>query len=262
MGTLKLRPRYQRLAVDEGTAYSEANFEPAFVEWEIDPAHAALVMVDCWDRHPIVTHQERASAICSERIAPVAQACRDAGVTVIHAPSPPQARKYPQWTKFADDADLFGAPSEAPQWPPEEMREGKGDCAQFSKPAEPVKDAWIEAELEHRDIIDCLKPQPHEFVVATGAQLHRLCRHREILHLFYAGFAANMCVPGRDYGMRAFNRRGYNLVLLRDCTTAIEAATTFDALALTEAAVMEVEMLLGFTLTSDELIAACQGAIE
>lgn len=260
MGTLKLRPRYQRHAVDEGADYVEANFERAFVEWEMDPAEAALVMVDCWDRHPIATHQARAEAICSERIAPVAQACREAGVAVVHAPSPGQARKYPQWTKFACDADLFGAPGEPPAWPPEEFRNKDGACAQFAKPAEPALKAWIDAQLEGRRIIDCLEPEPDDFVIATGDQLHRLCRHEGIVHLFYCGFAANMCVPGRDYGMRAFQRRGYNPVLLRDCTSAIEAGSTYGAMALTEASILEVEMLLGFTLTSDELIAACEGA--
>lgn len=260
MSTLNLRPRYQRVAVDEGVEFAEPRFERAFVDWQLDASQAALVMVDCWDRHPIVTHQQRAEAICRERIAPLARACRDAGVAVIHAPSPGQARKYAQWTKFADDADLFGAPSETPAWPPEQFRQKEGDHAQFARPAEPVKDAWVEAELEHRRIIDCLEPQPDDFVIATGEQLHRLCRHEGIVHLFYVGFAANMCVPGRDYGMRAFSRRGYNLILLRDCTSAIEAGSTFDAMALTEAAILEVEMLLGFTLTSEELIGACRDA--
>jgi nicotinamidase-related amidase len=260
MQKLRLRPRYQRLAVDEGTEYSEANFERAFVEWEMTPSEAGLVLVDCWDRHPIVTHHERTGAICRERIAPVVDACRDAGIAVIHAPSPGQARKYSQWTKFADDKDLFGGSSEAADWPPEDFRSHEGEYAQFEKPSEPLKDRWISDELEHRDIVACLKPASEDFVIATGDQLHRLCRHRGLVHLFYAGFAANMCVPGRDYGMRAFNRRGYNLILLRDCTTAIEAASTFAAMSLTEAAIMEVEMLLGFSLTSDELLAACAAA--
>ena len=100
--------------------------------------------------------------------------------------------------------------------------------------------AWIDSELEGRRIVDCLEPRPEDFVISTGEQLHRLCRHEGIVHLFYCGFAANMCVPGRDYGMRAFQRRGYNLVLLRDCTSAIEAGSTYDAMALTEAAILEV----------------------
>lgn len=257
MGRIRLRPRYQRLAVDEGVEFAESNFVRAFVDWEMDPAEAGLVLVDCWDRHPIVSHQQRAVETCRERIVPTAEACRRAGVAVIHAPSHRQAKLYPQWTKFASDAELLGGSGEGAEWPPQAFRDKEADYAQFAKPAEPVRDAWIEEQMEGRKIIDILDPQPEDFVIATGEQLHRLCRHEGIVHLFYCGFAANMCVPGRDYGMREFNRRGYNLILLRDGTTAIEAATTVEALALTEAAIMEVEMLLGFTLTCAELVSAC-----
>lgn len=260
MGRLHLRPRYQRLAVDEGVQYVEGNFERAFVDWQMDPSEAGLVLVDCWDRHPIVNHLERVVQICRERIVPVVNACRSAGVAVIHGPSMPQARTHEQWTKYASDAELFPRAGEAPEWPPQEFRKKSGDYAQFDKPAEPVRDAWIEEYMDGRKIIEMLDPLPEDFVIATGEQLHRLCRHRGIVHLFYCGFAANMCVMMRDYGMREFNRRGYNLVILRDATTAIEAATTVDDLALTEAAIVEVEMLLGFSITSTELVTACERA--
>ncbi len=259
MSAIKLQVRYQRHAPDEGQEYIEANFHRAFAEWSLDPSEAALVMVDCWSIHPIVSHQERAARICAELIAPVAEACRRAGIAIVHAPSPPQARLYPQWTKYASDAELFGTPSVPPAWPPEAFRNREGKYAQFAKMPEPVLERWREEEMPKRRIIDCLEPQPDDFVIATGEQLHRLCRHNEILHLFYCGFAANMCVPGRDYGMRAMHRRGYNIILLRDCTTAIEASHTYENLTLTEAAILEVEQLLGFTTTAAELIAACEG---
>ncbi|MGC9316666.1 MAG: isochorismatase family protein [Armatimonadota bacterium] len=260
MGSLSLRARYQRHSVDEGVEYIEANFERGFVDWEMDPGEAGFVLVDCWDRHPIASHQKRAEEICNTRLVPAAEACREAGVAIIHAPSPPQARLYPQWTKFAGDRELFGADEEPPAWPPEQFRDKEGDYAQFARPREPRHDAWVEAERDNRRIIACLEPRPEDFVIATGEQLHRLCRHEGIVHLFYCGFAANMCVPGRDYGMRAMQRRGYTIVLLRDGTTAIEAGHTVDDLALTEASILEVEMLLGFTVTSAELIAACGAA--
>lgn len=259
MAEIKLQARYQRHAVDEGVRYSEDNFERAFLDWTMKSEEIALVMVDCWSIHPIVTHQERAGKICSEQIAPLAQACRDAGIAVVHAPSPGQAKLYPQWTRYATDAELFGAQAEPADWPPQEFRSKEGDYAQFAKMAEPLRERWLAEDLDKRAIIDCLTPQTDDFVVATGDQLHRLCRHREIMHLFYCGFAANMCVPGRDYGMRAMNARGYNLALLRDCTSAIEAQTTYPEMALTEAAILEVEMLTGFTATSDDLLAACGG---
>lgn len=260
MGELRLQVRYQRHATDEGVRYSEDNFERTYADWSLPPEQAALVMVDCWDRHPIVTHQERAEHICAELIAPVAEACREAGVTVVHAPSPPQAKLYPQWTKYAAEAELFGEEAAAPPWPPAEFRNREGEYAQFARKPEPQLKRWIEEQLPGRRIIACLEPRPEDFVIATGEQLHRLCRHRGILHLFYCGFAANMCVPGRDYGMRAMHRRGYNIVLLRDCTTAIEAQSTYPQMALTEAAILEVEMLLGFTTTAAELLQACRAS--
>ncbi len=257
MSTISLQVRYQRHAPDEGEEYIEPNFHRAFLDWELNPTEAALVMVDCWNIHPIVTHQQRAARICADLIAPVAEACRRAGVHVVHAPSPGQAKLYEQWTKYAGDAELFGPGGEPPDWPPVEFRNREGDYARFVRPQEPATKRWLDTELENRRIIDCLEPRPDDFVVATGDQLHRLCRHNRVVHLFYCGFAANMCVPGRDYGMRAMQRRGYNIILLRDCTTAIEASHTYESLAITEASILEVEMTLGFTATAADLIAAC-----
>ncbi len=256
MSQVTLQVRYQRHSVDTGVAYAEPNFERTTMDVSFKPEQAALVMVDCWDRHPIVTHQERAARICVELIAPAAQACRDAGLTVIHAPSPGQARLYPQWTKYASDVELWGPPASEIAWPPAEFRSRSGEYEKLAKRPEPELKRWLDEDLAGRCIVASLEPKPDDFVVATGDQLHRLCRHREILHLFYCGFAANMCVPGRDYGMRAMNQRGYGLVLLRDCTSAIEAQTTYPTMALTEAAILEVEMLTGFSATSEELVAA------
>jgi hypothetical protein len=67
-----------------------------------------------------------------------------------------------------------------------------------------------------------------------------------------------MCVPGRDYGTRAMERRGYNVILLRDCTTAIEGHETIHDEWLTKAAILEHEMILGHTAIAADLIAACE----
>ncbi len=195
MSTISLQVRYQRHAPDEGEEYIEPNFRRAFLDWELTATEAALVMVDCWSIHPIVTHQQRAAQICTDLIAPVAEACRRAGVRVVHAPSPGQAKLYEQWTKYACDAELFGGGGEPPEWPPAEFRNREGDYAQFARPTEPATKKWIDEELENRRIIDCLEPQAGDFVVATGEQLHRLCRHNGVVHLFYCGFAGHRGRP-------------------------------------------------------------------
>ena len=109
-----------------------------------------------------------------------------------------------------------------------------------------------------RRILPPLTPQPKDYVIATGEQLHRLCRHQEILHLFYAGFAANVCVLYRDYGTRAMAQRGYNVILLRDGTCAIEANSTLQDERLLKAAILGIEMFVGSTTTSQALLNACK----
>ena len=78
------------------------------------------------------------------------------------------------------------------------------------------------------------------------------------MHLFYAGFAANVCVLYRDYGTRAMAKRGYNVILLRDGTCAIEADVTLQDERLLEAAILGIEMWVGSSTTSQALLDACQ----
>ena len=260
MAQVTLPVRYYRLGPEGDQPVVEGNFDFATKELTIPAEQIGLVLVDCWDIHPYLSHLERGEKICQDVLAPVADSCRRAGMAVIHAPSPGQARLYPQWTKYATDAELFGTPQTSPEWPPADMRSRTGDYAQFAKEVVPAVRKWRRDDLPRRKIMELLAPQAEDFVIATGEQLHRLCRHNGIVHLIYGGFAANMCVPGRDYGTRAFGRRGYDVILLRDGTTAIEAHCTLDGMRLTEAAILETEMSIGFTCQSRDLRAACEEA--
>jgi nicotinamidase-related amidase len=148
---------------------------------------------------------------------------------------------------------------EPDSWPPAEFRRREGEYAPFAKPAEPKITDWVKDPSRYR-IYEPLGPEPGDFVVATGDQLHRLLKHQRRLHLFYAGFATNICVLYRDYGTRAMAQRGYNVILLRDATIGIEAHDTVEGGWLTQAAVRSVEMLTGHTTTAGEFIDACRGA--
>ncbi len=252
----KLPVRYCELNVPDGEPWTEDRFHTKELLWEIDPAQAALVMVDVWDNHPYASHLDRGAQITQERIVPVVEFCRKAGITVIHAPSPGQAVKYRQWVRYAGDRETGAGSPAAPDdgWPPQEFRSRTGAYARFAKPKVERRERWLKEDLPNRKIMPCVEPQPDDFVVSTGGQLHRLLRHREILHLFYCGFAANMCVLHRDYGIEAMQRRGYNIIILRDCTTAIESAETFPHMMHTKASVGIVEMVWGVSATSEDLI--------
>jgi nicotinamidase-related amidase len=262
MALVHLPVRYCELTPPEGTPWREENFELQTLTWDIDPEQAALVMVDVWDIHPYESHLERGGEITRDRLVPVADACRAAGVTVVHAPSPGQAVKYPQWVRYAGDREVVGPSASEDSWPPKDFRSRTGEYARFAKPEHKRRQDWLADELPKRAIMPCIEPKPADFVVQNGDQLHRLLRHRGILHLFYAGFATNMCVLHRDYGIIAMQKRGYNIVLLRDCTVGIESAETVADMVHTRAAVSIVEMIFGVTATSEQFIAACHDAGE
>jgi len=259
MGAIRIPVRYYRLGVEEGAPCEEERFQYGTLNWTLPAEQTALVMVDCWDIHYIQSHEERSGRICRERLKPAVEACRSAGIAVVHAPSPPRAKYYAQWVRYAGDEELNPNSSAASEWPPDPFRKRTGEWAAFAKPREWVLDAWAKRADQQR-IVPEIAPQPDDFVIGTGAQLHRLCRDRGILHLIFAGFATNMCVLYRDYGTRAMQQRGYNVILLRDCTTAIEAAHTLEGEGLTQWSILEIEMIVGTTTTSDEIIRACASA--
>ena len=260
MSEISLTVRYYRFDFEEGQAWREENMRDVETTWRLKGEEAALVLVDCWDRHYLESHLERTNDIVREHIAPVIKACHEAGITVVHAPSPDEAKRYPRWLAYAGDEELFPPAASADDWPPSEFRDRSGEYQEFAKPPSQAVAKWSEEHRELMRIAPEIEPGEGEFVVATGGQLHRLLKDRKILHLFYAGFAANMCVPYRDYGVRAMRNRGYNIILLRDCTTGIEAYDTLPSFALTRAAILDVEMNLGFSTTAEALTEACQAA--
>jgi nicotinamidase-related amidase len=248
--------RYYRHHTDPGVPCVEANFQYAQHTLRIPTDQAALILVDVWDVHPVASHLARTDEITRTRIVPVVEAARKAGVTVIHAPSLPIAKKYPQWVRYAEDVDPQSSPT-GERWPPPTFARREGDYAQFARPAEPMMDLWQD-RLAARRILADVEPEADDFVVGTGEQLQRLLADRQILHLFYVGFATNICVPFRDYGMRAFRKRGYNPILLRDCTTAIEAHDTVDDLLITRLAIRDFEMMdIAWTATGEDFLRVC-----
>ena len=262
MKELTFTGRYSREYTDPEVPCREENFGWHEREMTVPAGQSALVLVDCWDRHPVVSFSERAGRVVRERILPTVEACREAGVKIVHAPSPAVAHEYPQWMVYAGDRELFADSGPAPAWPPVEfVRRAHGYTDNpYARPGEPTLEQWLEDEtlFPEMRIIDLLEPAPEDFVVATGDQLHRLCRHREILHLFYAGFAANICMQFRDYGIRALRDRGYHTVLLRDCTAAIEGSHTLGGEWLLEAAIFNIELKVGCSTTVEQLQQACQ----
>lgn len=257
MANLKLPVRFLRHGTDDGIECIEEEILHEERHWSLPAEQSALVLVDCWAEHFIRSHQENSGRIMQEVLAPVVEAARRAGVLVIHAPSPNYIDIYPQWVAYASDRDLgFEPPAPIPAWPPAEFRNRAGEYAAYKRPEEPKVREWL-TDMSRYRIADVLAPQPGDFVIRTGDQLHRLLTHQHRLHLFYAGFATNMCILYRDYGTRDMGRRGYNILLLRDCTDGIECRETREGRWQTQAAILSIEVGVGCSVTSQDFLRAC-----
>jgi nicotinamidase-related amidase len=255
MKSIELDLRYYHLT--RKANMQEKDFHLKSLRFEFPVDQIALIQVDVWSDHYVSTHLQRGRDITLQRINPVSDAFRSTGAAVIHAPSPSCAKHYAPWTHFASDDEIFGRPAvPKDEWPPAEFRSRTGEYEKWARPQDPHDQVFADI-IKNRRVIPEAEPKEGDYVILTGEQLHRLLKHKKILHLFYAGFAANMCVPFRDYGMRAMKDRGYNPILIRDCTTAIEVSNTHATLDLSRAAVIDTEVNIGYTTQSSDLLAAC-----
>ncbi len=248
--------RYYRVFTDDNVSCNEANLQFVERDLPVPVAQAALVLVDVWSTHYIDSWLARAKQVTQERIVPLLEAARRIGMTVIHAPSPMVADRY---TEPQPQADAPRQPQS--DWPPAEFRGiyRGGEYSAFGRNSEPRLGAALDRYVTELDISPAIKPLPDEPIIHTGAELQALLESRQILHLFYAGFATNWCIILRDYGIYAMNDRGYNIILMRDATTGIEFHDTCGTLLATEIAIREIETKHGWSATTDAFVTASAG---
>lgn len=167
---------------------------------------------------------------------------------VIHAPSPPVAKFHPNWVKLVPASEMN---TKRDSWPPAAFRSLSGPYQAYSRPEEPreAEKQSLPTLTFHPKIV----PVGKEAVVATGEELHRYCKEQGILFLFFAGFNTNACIISRDYGTLQMSNRGYQVMLVRDCTTGMESKYTQASLGQTTGAILLLEMFGQYSVASDEI---------
>lgn len=247
--SLNIKPRYHRWHVDPGVEWLETSTGYATLDWSIPLPQTALVLVDVWQRHYLKDTEERGEKVIQEKLIPLVSACRQSGMTLIHAPSPSVAKQHPNWVKLINESELTGKRNE---WPPSQFRNLSGPYKDYNRPFEPREEE--RQNLPELTFHPQVQPESKEAVVATGEELHRLCKKEGILFLFFAGFNTNACILSRDYGTVQMSNRGYQVILVRDCTTGMESAETQPTLGQTKNAVLLLEMFGQYSILSDEVI--------
>ena len=251
---ITIAPRYYRWHVDKGVVWIEKNTRYAHLNWEIPLAQTALVLVDVWSHHYLKDTETRSEEIVRNKIISLLNACRKAKMPIIHAPAPRLAEAHPSWVNLIEK----GNSESKEDWPPAAFRSKTGIYKNYARPIEPREEELneIRARLAMHPLVQV---EGKEAVISTGEELNRWCKQQGILFLFYLGFNTNACILMRDYGTLAMGRRGYEIILLRDCTTGMESFETHKTLGQTRGAVLFLEMFGHYSLISEELIAGLPG---
>ncbi len=251
--SLHVRPRYHRWHVDPGVEWLETNTGYAHLDWNIPLAQTALVLIDVWQRHYIIDTEIRSEVVIDEHLVPLIQACRQSGMEVIHAPSAPTAQEHPNWL------NLIKTPEKRPaeSWPPAQFRSLSGPFKAYRRPDEVREPERL--ALPNRIIHPKVEPIAGEAVIATGDELHQYCKQKGIMFLFFAGFNTNACVLRNDYATIKMAEKGYQVLIVRDCTTGMETRETQETLSQTTGSILHLEMFGQYSVSSDEMIAGFRG---
>jgi nicotinamidase-related amidase len=123
-----------------------------------------------------------------------------------------------------------------------------------------VEERWERDPAEFR-FSKLVEPRPGEYIVHKQMYsgffetcLESLLRNLRIRNLVVVGFAANACVQAT---LNDALYRNYRVVLLRDCTAAMEYHDTIEEQTVTRSVIRHVEAFLGYTSTSQDFIRSC-----
>ena len=274
MAQATLPVRFYRQYPEPGQKNTESSHGHAHTTIQIDTQRTALVLIDIWDATEVLARygwspgltediRRRVENITRQHIAPSLAAARRAGVCIVHAPSDYVAMRYPQHRKLAQRMAKRCTPSvslKASQeraWPPREFTE-ELHARRYEHHYGPGSDEINCFRKATSMIHPAVAPLDEEFVVADSNEMDLIFRDREILYLFYAGFATNMCLMDKPGAIRDRHGRGYELIVLRDCTSAVETLDTCEQETMTRDAIRLIEMSLAWTATSADFMRALE----
>ena len=93
----------------------------------------------------------------------------------------------------------------------------------------------------------------------NSLEFDRYLKKHNISTLLYAGYALNRCIINRPVGIIEMSKLGYNVILIRDCTLAINSTESLDGRQIAEVVIDIVEALWGETTTLKDLHTALEG---
>jgi nicotinamidase-related amidase len=179
---------------------------------ELAPAETAIVICDMWDKHWCQGATKRVGLLV-QKMNPFIDRARDAGITIIHAPSDtmdfyagqPQRLIMTTFPAVQPTAELT-----LPE-PPLPIDDTDGGC---DTPDDKEHKAWTR---EHPG----LHVDARDFISDNGTEIYNLLRARGINTLLVMGVHTNMCILNRSFAIKQMTKWGIRCILVRDLTDAM-----------------------------------------
>ncbi|MEA4833318.1 MAG: hypothetical protein VB118_11985 [Oscillospiraceae bacterium] len=222
---------YQHFDADDSLQYPAENYggwKTAMLP--IEPETTAFVSMHAWytgepGQYPgwerCVEYIPRANRICKELLPGFFEKVRASGMRLIHVGSSNMVvGRYPGYQKtldivgnVRDEYDVF----------PGDATVSKLNSFKWSNVFVGTHNAGDVARGQKElDFNPYVKPVGDEHIAINSAQLLGLCRHYDIHHLIYTGFAINACLLISPCGFVDMTRRGIMCSSIRQLTTAVE----------------------------------------
>lgn len=224
-------------------------------EW--DPARAALVICDMWDRAQCVSVARRAEDL-APRIDSLATHLRREGTLIVHAPggcmdayrgTPARDRALQApWAESPAPIDWNSWNCDDPAALPRTLVDA-GPCACAS----PESCCEAGAPYPWTRQIETIEIADDDAVTDDGQELFNLLTARNIDDVVMVGVHANVCILGRPYGIRQLVFSGKKPILCRDLTDAVHRDPRGHAWGV-DAIIAHIERRWCPTVTSDELV--------
>ena len=188
--------------------------KPVLTDRTLDPKTTAVVICDMWDDHWCKAAAGRCDTL-AKKAAPVVDALRQSGATVIHCPSDcMDFYKDSKARRRAKDAPKSDPPKEkdipSPALP---VDDSDGGCDDVPNPK--FSKAWTR---QHKAIpVD----EDKDCVTDSGAELFNILQARGLKTVLVMGVHTNMCVLHRKFAIKQLRKWGVDCLLVRDLTDSM-----------------------------------------
>ena len=233
-------------------------------EVELDLGHTAMVSMHAWEtgtreQYPgwyrAVEYIPRAQKICETVYPRLMTAVRNAGATLFHVVG--GGNYYQSLPGYKRSVALAGPPPAAPETVPSDSSLKKLHELRTQRSfVGPHNAADVQRGFARLDFPPQARPAGNEGIAENTHQLLALCKHHNINHLIYFGFAINWCLLMSPGGMQEMSRHGVMCSTIRQATTAVENRESARQQWAKELALWRVALAWGFVFDVDDLVPA------